>query len=296
MKILLIGKNGQIGKSLLKTLKKKHKVDAFGRQECDLVDKSKIIKSLENIETDLIINAAAYTNVEKAENDKKKVLSINSEAVKTIALIAKEKKIPTINFSTDYVFDGKIKSKYLEENEVNPLNIYGISKMYGEEYAKLNDKNITIRTSRVYSSFGNNFISKIIALAKKEKELKIINDQIGTPTSSKLISEVLSSMIDKFNLHKEKEIYGTYHIVAEGSCSWYDYAKLILEEALKNGHSLKVGLDNIYEISSENFESNVNRPKNSVLCTDKIKSLLSIELPEWKEDVKKTIQLMIKKK
>ena len=126
--------------------------------------------------------------------------------------------------------------------------------------------------------------------------IKVINDQIGTPTSSELISRVVSNLIDKFGAYKEEEIYGIYHVVAEGSCSWYDYTKLIVKEALKNGHRLEVSLENIHAISSEDFKSSANRPKNSVLSTDKIKSLLSIDMPDWKEDVKKTIKIIIKDK
>lgn len=296
MKILLIGKNGQIGKSLYNYLKESHEIQALERNDCNLLDEAEIKKVLSDVEAELIINAAAYTNVEKAENDTAKVFLTNSNAVKVISILSKEKKIPIINFSTDYVFDGNNKEKYIEEDKTNPLNVYGKSKMFGEKYTKMNDKHIIIRTSRVYSPFGSNFIRKIIKLAEKEKELKVINDQIGTPTSSELISRVVSNLIDKFGAYKEEEIYGIYHVVAEGSCSWYDYTKLIIKEALKNGHRLEVGLENIHAISSEDFKSSTNRPKNSVLSTDKIKSLLSIDMPDWKEDVKKTIKIIIKDK
>ena len=296
MKILIIGKNSQIGKSLYNILKKKHEVKAIGREDCDLSNELEIQGLLKNLKTDLIINSAAYTNVEEAESNSKNVFLINSNAVKIISIFAKEKKIPTINFSTDYVFDGMKSEKYVEDDKMNPLNIYGKSKMLGEENAKINDKHIIIRTSRVFSPFGSNFINKIIDLAEKKNEIKIINDQIGTPTSSEFIAKVIYKLIEKFDLQNQNDIYGVYHIVANGSCSWHDYAQFIVEKVLDNGFILKSTSKNIQAISSEDFESNVIRPKNSILSTQKIKSLLSLELPEWKEDVKKTIELIINNK
>tara|TARA_B100001778_G_scaffold332160_1_gene337888 strand:- start:134 stop:1027 length:894 start_codon:yes stop_codon:yes gene_type:complete len=296
MKILLIGKNGQIGKSLYSNLKKRHEIKALERKDCDLSYEEDIKKVLSGLKVDLIINTAAYTNVEKAENDIEKVFLVNSNAVKLISTLSEEKKIPIINFSTDYVFDGYKKEKYIESDKINPLNVYGKSKMLGEEYTKINGKHIIIRTSRVYSPFGSNFISKILKLAEKEEEIKVINDQIGTPTSSELISKVINNILEKFDIFNEKKIYGIYHVVAEGSCSWYDYARLIVEEALRKDYRLKVSLDNIHAIDSQDFKSSVHRPKNSVLNTDKIKSLLSIDMPDWKEDVKKTIKTIIEEK
>ncbi len=296
MKILLIGKNGQIGRSLHNILKEKHKIVAIGREDCDLSNELEVQRLLKNLKIDLIINSAAYTNVEEAESNSKKVFLINSNAVKIISIFAKEKKIPTINFSTDYVFDGIKIEKYNEVDNMNPLNIYGKSKMFCENNAKINDKHIIIRTSRVHSPFGSNFINKIITLAEKKDELKVVNDQIGTPTSSELIAKVIHTMIDKFDFQNDNHIYGTYHVVAKGSCSWYDYARFIVEKVLDNGLRLKSNLNNILEISSEDFKSNAIRPKNSILSTQKIELLLSLDLPEWKNDVKKTIELIINKK
>ena len=188
MKILLIGKDGQIGKYLFNTLKYNHDVFPLGRKECDLLIKDEIISVFNNISVDLVINTAAYTDVDKAENDEKKAFLINSDAVKIISILTKENNIPFINYSTDYVFDGQNNKEYLEEDKENPLNVYGRSKLSGEKNTKINEKHVIIRTSSVFSLSGNNFIKKIINLAENQDRLNVVNDQIITPTSTELIS------------------------------------------------------------------------------------------------------------
>ena len=296
MKILLIGKDGQIGKSLFNVLKGSHEIFPLGRKECDLQNKNEIISVFNNIKVDMVINAAAYTDVNQAERDPKKAFLINSDAIETISLITKNNNIPLIHYSTDYVFDGIKNKKYLEEDKENPLNIYGKSKLFGERNTRINDKHIIIRTSRVFSKSCNNFISKIINLAEKKDKLDIVNNEISTPTSSDFISKVTSNLISYMCEHQNKNIFGTYHLVAEGSCSWYDYAKVIVEEALKLDYPLKINSDSIYAISSNDFKSVAERPKNSVLCTNKIKSLLSVDMPQWEDDVRSATRDIIKTK
>ena len=290
MKILLIGKDGQIGKSLLNVLKDEHEVIPLGKKDCDLQNKEEIILVFKNLKVDLVIIAAAYTNVEKAENEPDKVFSINSNSIETISILTKQYNIPIIYYSTDYVFDGKSSKEYLEEDKLNPINIYGKSKLSGEKNVRINKKFIIIRTSRVFSDSKNNFITKIINLAKKEENLSIVSDEIATPTSSDLISKVTLKLINYMNRYKNKNIFGVYHVVAEGSCSWYDYCTLIVDELIKNKFSIKINLNNISSISSKNYKTNAIRPKNSVLSNNKIKTLLSIELPNWEDDVKKSIK------
>ena len=296
MKILLIGKDSQIGKSLLNVLKDEHEVIPLGKKDCNLQNKEEIILVFKNLKIDLAIIAAAYTNVEKAENEPDKVFSINSHSIETIAILTKQYNIPIIYYSTDYVFDGKSSKEYLEEDNLNPTNIYGKSKLSGEKNVRINKKFIIIRTSRVFSDSKNNFITKIINLAKKEENLSIVSDEIATPTSSDLISKVTHKLINYMNKYKNKNIFGVYHVVAEGSCSWYDYCTLIVDELLKNKFSIKINLNNISSITSKDYKTNAIRPKNSVLSNKKIKKLLSIELPNWEDDVKKSIKDIINKK
>ena len=296
MKILLIGKDGQIGKSLFNILKDSHDISPLGKKECDLRNKDEIISIFNDIKVDMVVNAAAYTDVDKAESDQKKAFSINSDAVETISLLTKKNNIPLIHYSTDYVFDGKKNKKYLEDDEKNPINIYGKSKLSGEKNTKINDKHIIIRTSRVFSVSGNNFISKILDLAEKKNKLSIVNNEIATPTSSDFISNVTSNLISYMSKPQGKDVFGTYHLVAEGFCSWYDYAKVIVDEALKYDYPLKVNANSVYAISSSDFKSNAKRPKNSVLCTNKIKSLLTVEMPYWEDDVRSATRDIIKTK
>jgi dTDP-4-dehydrorhamnose reductase len=293
MKILLFGKNGQIGKSLYKTLKEKHDVLAVGRKECDLTKEKEIFRLFSNLNVHLVINAAAYTDVDSAENNSEEAFLVNCNALKLISKITEEMCIPIISYSTDYVFDGKKKGEYKENSLTKPINIYGQTKLLGEENLKLNSKHIIIRTSRVYSIYGNNFIKKILLLAEKNSELKVVSDQFGTPTSSDFISIVTSRLIDY--MLNDNFNYGIYHLTAKGSCSWYEYARLIIDVALKNGHNLKTDLNKIYSVSSKDFKSNASRPKNSVLSTKKIQSLLSVEIPNWKNDVRKITNDIINK-
>lgn len=293
MKILLFGKNGQIGKSLYKILKEKHDVLAVGRKECDLTKEKEIFRLFSNLNVHLVINAAAYTDVDSAENNSEEAFLVNCNALKLISKITEEMCIPIISYSTDYVFDGKKKSEYKENSLTKPINIYGQTKLLGEENLKLNSKHIIIRTSRVYSIYGNNFIKKILLLAEKNSELKVVSDQFGTPTSSDFISIVTSRLIDY--MLNDNFNYGIYHLTAKGSCSWYEYARLIIDVALKNGHNLKTDLNKIYAVSSRDFKSNASRPKNSVLSTKKIQSLLSVEIPNWKNDVRKITNDIINK-
>ena len=293
MKILLFGKNSQIGKSLYQILKEKHDVVAVGRKECDFTKVKEIFRIFSNSNIQLVINTAAYTNVDSAENNFEEAFLVNCNALKIVSKITEEMGIPIISYSTDYVFDGDLKGEYNEYSLTKPINVYGKTKLLGEENLKINSKHIIIRTSRVYSIYGNNFINKILLLAKKNSELKVVDDQFGTPTSSDFISLVTSRLID-YMLNNNIS-YGIYHLTAKGSCSWYEYARLIIAVALKNGHNLKADLNRIYAISSSDFKSNASRPKNSVLNTKKIESLLSIEMPSWEDGVRKTTNDIIKK-
>ena len=295
MKIILIGKDGQIGKSLFNILKGRHEILPLGKKECNLLIKDEITSIFNNIKADLVINSAAYTDVDKAESDRKKVFSINSDAVHIISSLTKKHNIPFINYSTDYVFDGESNKKYSEEDTANPINIYGESKLDCEENTKINDQHIIIRTSSVFSLYGNNFINKIIDSAKKKDSLDVVNDQFITPTSSEFISNVTDILIRNMENYKNNDIYGTYHVVANGSCSWYDYAKVIIAEVLKNNYPVKTNLESIYAVSSSNYESIAKRPKNAVLSTNKIRSLLSVEITQWEDDVKSAVKGIIKK-
>jgi len=296
MKIVLIGKDGQIGKSLFNILKGRHEILPLGKKECNLLIKDEITSIFNNIKADLVINSAAYTDVDKAESDKNRVFSINSDAVHIISSLTKKHNIPFINYSTDYVFDGESNKKYSEEDIENPINIYGKSKLDSEENTKINDQHIIIRTSSVFSLSGNNFINKIIDLAEKKDRLDIVDDQFITPTSSEFISSVTDLLITHIEKYKNNDVYGTYHVVAGGSCSWYDYAKVIISEVLKNNYPVKTNLESIYAISSRDYNSIAKRPPNAVLSTNKIKSFLSVEIPKWENDVKSTIKGIIKRK
>ena len=274
MKILITGITGQVGSYIRRTLVE-HELILSDRKMCDFTSNDSIKKFIDYHCPDLIINPAAYTNVELADTDIDLAYKINSEAVLTIAKKANEHNIPVIHFSTDYVFDGK-KDSYDEKDIPNPLNIYGKSKLKGEENLANNcNKYAILRTSWVYSEIGKNFLLTIYNLAKTSKKLKIVNDQFGTPTSAWFIAQQINDLINH-NIQLQNEIY---HLVPDGSCSWYDFATSFLIYLLP-----KIDLSLINPVSTDQYQTKVLRPKKTILNNDKVKKCFNINFHSWEDE------------
>lgn len=281
--ILVFGKNGQIASELNLILK-----DArfAGSLECNFENKDNVENFLENlnIKPDIIINASAYTNVDLAEDEKEKCLKINFEAVKTISEFCKRNNIILIHYSTDYIFDGNGEDAFLENNteNLNPLNYYGETKLLAENYIRSLDFSFyIIRTSWVYSRFGNNFVKKITQLLKEKEELSIINDQFGSPTWARNIAEITLEFI------KRRPPFGIYHLTDDGFTNWYQFAFEIKENLIKKGEKLLN--KNLKEISSQFYKTKAKRGRNSKLSKDKIKNNLNIKLKNWKDSLSEFI-------
>lgn len=292
MKILLLGANGQVGWELQRSLSFLGKLSIHDRDTVDFESPLALSALLENEEPDIIVNAAAYTAVDKAETDIGAAYMVNAGAVEVIANAAKKMDACLIHYSTDYVFDGQKEGSYAEEDITNPQSVYGKSKRDGElAVVESGCKYFIFRTSWVFASRRNNFAKTMIKLARERDELKVVADQVGAPTSAELIADVTAQLV--YQLHQQpkfaKKHSGIYNLVASGEVSWHGYAKRVLEKASALGLSLKVGPADIRAITTEEFPSPATRPANSRLNTQKLQSLLQIKLPDWQFHVDRMV-------
>ncbi|MFA9238597.1 MAG: dTDP-4-dehydrorhamnose reductase [Candidatus Paceibacteria bacterium] len=272
--ILVTGSNGQLG-SEIKELSKEYSYNFFftNRTNIDITSKENIRDFCQTNNINAIINCAGYTAVDKAESDEINADLINRKAVKKLALVCQELNIKLIHISTDYVFDGKNFKPYCEEYKTNPQSVYGKSKLDGEnEMIKINPKNsIIIRTSWVYSYYGNNFVKTMLRLGKEKESLGVIFDQIGTPTYAKHLAKVILDILPKID-NQKVEIYNYSN---EGVLSWYDFAKEIMKMAKLNCK--------INPIETFQYPTPAKRPHFSLLNKSKIKNKFDIEIPYWKD-------------
>jgi dTDP-4-dehydrorhamnose reductase len=298
MKILLLGANGQVGWELQRLLSPLGEIKACTRKEADLVDPNKLKLLIQSYQPEIIVNAAAYTSVDKAESEPEKAYSINTEAVAIMANEIKEFDGLLIYYSTDYIFDGKKTTPYTEKDQPNPQSVYGKTKHQGEVIIKASGCNhIIFRTSWVYALRGTNFVKTMIKLGKEREELKVVNDQIGVPTSAELIADITALSLYKIiqEENQPQKMVGTYHLTPMGETSWYSFAQFVFTEAEKHGEQLKVTTDKIIPITTSEYQITTNqkmakRPANSRLDTKKILEKLGIHLPPWQVHAKRLIK------
>ena len=273
MKILITGINGQVGHALMRELND-HELIGLTRQDCDLTNLDQIKQVIDLHQPDLIINPAAYTKVDQAEDEPELAFKINRDAPKVMAEKAREYNIPLIHFSTDYVFDGEKDEAYVEDDPTHPLGVYGQSKCAGEEaIQEVGGLNYIFRTSWVYSNIGHNFYLSMKRLSQEKDELKVVADQYGVPTSNSFIAEQMKIIIP--HLHENNT--GVYHLVPDGSCSWYSFAKLIIRKT-----NPIFNLKNIHPIKTYEFPTKCKRPMNSILSNLKIKRNFGIRFNNFK--------------
>lgn len=280
MKILLLGKDGQVGSGLRRSLLPLGQVLAMGRAELCLENLSGLNQLLNDHQPNLIVNAAAYTAVDKAETDQKTAFIINEKVVGVLAEYAKPSGALVVNYSTDYVFDGEQEAPYLETDSTNPQNVYGASKLAGEQaLLQSGCRFLNFRTSWVFSAVGHNFIKTILKLAKEKDSLRIVADQYGAPTSAELIADVTSLAIASDR--KGRIETGTYHLTAAGKTSWHGLACYAVKKALMNGVELRLKVENIYPISTDEYPLPAKRPKNSMLNSGMLSTILDLDIPDW---------------
>lgn len=289
-KVLLLGRNGQLGCELMHTLGALGSVEAHDRKSCDLTNAEKLRDIIRTAAPGLIVNAAAYTGVDTAEDQENACFAVNAEAPKLIAQEAARLGAVFVHYSTDYVFDGRKWDPYRETDATNPLSVYGRSKLAGERAAlSAHDKTIVLRVGWVYGRSGSNFAKTILKLAQEKKELAVVDDQIGTPTSAGMIADVtveLLQALDKSGPKAARELYGMFHLAARGAVHRYDYARILLEHAKASGFRLKADCDQIVAVNSADMKQKATRPANSALNTDKLRAALGIRLPKWQDDLR----------
>lgn len=300
MRILLFGQSGQLGGVLRKTLLKLPGVDlaVCDRQRCDFNNEKSLRSILDKESPHIVINAAAYTAVDKAEIEAENAMLCNAEAVRIIGECARKINAIVIHFSTDYVFDGTFSEPYTEECRPRPLNTYGQSKLLGElALAEETNRFIILRTSWVYGSHGHNFIKQILKLAKEREALGIVADQWGAPTSADLISQGVMKIIEKYSEFPESQFpFGMYHFCPAGETNWCEYARLIVSEALQSGEQLALIPESISAIKTEEYPTPAVRPKNSRLSTKKFQSAFSFVFPQWEEGVRHVVSELVQNK
>lgn len=259
MKILLLGKTGLLGQALFNILKEHHEIFAPAHNECDITNAAQLEKCINENPPEIAINATGYTQVDKAEQEKKKAFLINAQSVANLAQILNQKNIPLVHFSTDYVFDGSKPEGYSENESPNPLSIYAKSKVEGEKHIlNILNRYYLIRTAWLYGPGKKNFVDTILELSRKKQPLKIVNDQIGNPTLTLDVAQAVLRLLESKN-------YGIYHIVNDGSCSWYEFAVEIFNQ---------IGVpQEIIPIASEELNRPAKRPKYSILLNTKLPRL-----------------------
>ena len=292
MKILLFGANGQLGWELQRSLAPLGRLKICTKNDVNLENFTTLRRIVRESHPNIIVNAAAYTSVDKAESNTEKAFRINAEAVDLLADEAKSLDAWLVHYSTDYVFDGTKTASYVETDQPNPLNIYGKSKLQSEEVIKASAcKQLIFRTSWIYGVRGRNFATSIIRLAKERDELKVVADQIGSPTSAELIADVTALCLYRLNYGMDcsEQEMGLYHLTSTGAISWHGFARYLIVEAKKNGIQLRMEPDNILPIRTDEYPLPAKRPANSRLRNNRLKEVFGIELPQWEVHCQKIV-------
>lgn len=283
--IMLTGINGQVGQELQRTLLVLGRPRALNRSQLDLSDAAAVRRVVREIKPDLIINPAAYTAVDKAESEPELAFAINATAPGVLAEEAAKLGAMLVHYSTDYVYDGTKPLPYVETDVTNPLSVYGKSKLAGEEaIRKVGLPYLILRTSWVYGAHGKNFLRTILRLAAEREQLRVVNDQVGAPTSSRTIAEATASVL----LNWDESKSGTYHLTNAGYTSWHGFAQAILREHealrdLRHWPALKISASNIEAISTAEYPTSAPRPANSRMDCAKLCKVFSQVVPDWRD-------------
>jgi dTDP-4-dehydrorhamnose reductase len=298
MKILLLGKGGQVGWELQRSLAPLGEIfalDSDSTELCgDFTDLAGLDATVRAVMPDVIVNAAAHTAVDKAESEPELVRTINATAAGVLAEQAKRINALLVHYSTDYVFDGSGDKAWAETDATAPLSVYGATKLEGEKLIQQSGcKHLIFRTSWVYGARGGNFAKTMLRLAAERDTLSVIDDQIGAPTGADLLADVTAHAIRAVT--HQPELSGLYHLVAAGETSWHGYASFVLGYARNSGVQLKVAQDAIKAVPTSAFPTPAKRPKNSRLDTQKLRQAFGLELPHWQIGVERMLTETLEK-
>ena len=277
--LLVTGSSGQLGQCLKQLLLSATDISCYfaAREDLDITNGDEIQRFFSEHNFDYCINTAAYTNVEKAESEQKEAFLINAEGANSLAKACKKHNVVLLHISTDYVFDGMAKTPYQEQDRTNPLNVYGASKLKGEQHiVDAWNKHFIIRTSWLYSQYGHNFLNSMLEFAKQKKALTITTQQKGTPTNANELAQMLVTIIKTGNAR-----YGVYHFSNQGEATWYDFAKAIFKATGE--------IDTVNLAKTEHYATFAKRPAYSVLNCNKLKDTLGITYRNWEDSLKQII-------
>ena len=298
-RVLLLGASGQLGFALGGALKALGEVKALTRSEADFSNafalRDTLLPVVKQFQPHVIVNAAAYTAVDKAQTEQTIALQVNAQSVGVLAELAQSANAVLVHYSTDYVFDGIGHTPWVENDQTNPLSVYGQSKWLGECAVRQHcRKHLILRTSWVVGAHGNNFLKTILRLAAERDSLRVVADQIGAPTSTDLLAKVTTDILQTMLPAAQDDArYGTYHLAASGETSWHAYAQYVIAGALQRGAHLTCKPESIEPIPSSAYPLPAPRPANSRLNTEKIRSAFGIELPAWQLGVDAILDALI---
>ena len=284
LKILVPGRNGQVGWELLTALEPLGTVIGLDRSGMDLASPDSIRRAIRDAKPDVIINAAAYNHVDRAESEPDLAMQVNGVAPGIMAEEAKRLGAILIHYSTDYVFDGELGRPYSEEDAPNPLNAYGRTKLAGERAIEsVGGQYLILRSSWVYSARGSNFVLTVLRLAREKPELAMVNDQFGSPTWARWLAQATAELLRKRELISRHS--GVYHLTASGHASRYEFAKAIID-IMKEVSGIPSGWASVKAIGSDAYPLPAMRPRNPVISKDKIKRVFGIEMPRWEDQLR----------
>jgi len=285
-RILITGANGQVGFELQRALAPLGEILACDRQQLDLADSANLEAVLDRVQPDIIINPAAYTAVDRAETEQDVAIAINAKAPARLADWAVRHDALLIHYSTDCIFNGQKDGAYVEDDTANPQSVYGRSKWEGEQAIRASScRQLILRTSWVVGAHGSNFLKTILHLAKERTSLSVVADQIGAPTAAALIADVTSQLVGRYLQQPAGFPFGTYHLTASGSTSWYDYARYVVSLAEQAGLELALHPGAIQPIPTSGYPLPAPRPANSRLDCAKLVRTFGLTLPGWQQGI-----------
>lgn len=293
MKILLLGKDGQVGWELQRSLAPLGDVVALGSKDRqplngDLRDPEALAATVRTVAPQLIVNAAAYTAVDRAESEPEAARLVNATAVGALAQGAATAGAWLVHYSTDYVFDGSGSAPWTEDDRPAPLSVYGRSKLEGEELVRASGcRHLVLRTSWVYSARGTNFARTMLRLARERDALRVVDDQVGAPTGAELLADISAHACCQ--ALADPTIAGTYHVAAAGETSWFDYARHLIHAARRRGATIRVADAAITPIASAAYPQAARRPLNSRLDTTRLRTVFSVSLPPWQAGLDRVV-------
>jgi dTDP-4-dehydrorhamnose reductase len=295
MKILLTGKNGQLGFELQRALAPVGEIHAVGSQDCDLADADALRALVRRVAPDVIVNPAAYTAVDKAESDEATARAVNAVAPAILGEEGARLGALVLHYSTDYVFDGTKEGAYTEADPPAPQSVYGRTKLEGEQgLAAANPRHLVLRTSWVVGAHGGNFAKTMLRLAGEREKLTVVADQFGAPTPAALLADLSAHLVREHARAGAADFpYGTYHVAASGETSWHGYAQFVIGEALAAGKVLKATVDAIAPLATEQYPTPAKRPLNSRLDTSRFRMTFGLRLPPWQEGVRHVLRQIL---